>query len=104
MAKNIVTLEQVKKYNEIIGLAVGTAAANLVALRQEYKDDDKKKWYFSDPYYPRRQMISVWDDGEYSIKSIDGLIYLYMNLDGSPADRYCLDTDFARKFFIEKAV
>lgn len=94
-----ITLEQIKKYNEIIGLAVGTKAMNLVALRQEYKDDDKKKWHFSDPYCAYRQMISVWDDGEYYIKKIKDAAYLYMNLDGEPADRYLIDTEFARAFF-----
>lgn len=96
--KNIITLEQIKKYNEIIGLAVGTEAMNLVALRQEYKDDDKNKWFYGS-YYEYRQMISVWDDGEYYIKKIKDAAYLYMNLDGEPADRYLIDTDFARAFF-----
>jgi len=97
--KNIVTLEQIKKYNEIIGLAVGTEAMNLVALLQEYKDDDKNKWFYSCDCYKYRQMISVWDDGEYYIKKIKDATYLYMNLDGEPTDRYLIDTDFARAFF-----
>lgn len=96
--KNIITLEQIKKYNEIIGLTVGTGAMNLAALRQEYKDDEKNKWHYGS-YYEYRQMISVWDDGEYYIKKIKDATYLYMNLDGEPADRYLIDTDFARAFF-----
>ena len=97
--KKIITREQINKYNEIIGAAIGTDACNLVALFQEYRDDDTKRWTYSDYYHRYRQQISIWDDGEYYIKTIIGTPYLYMNLDGEPADRYCLDTDFARAFF-----
>lgn len=99
--KKTITLEQVQKYNQMVEAAIGTEAYNKLALPNEYREDDTKRW-IGNPYgylYP----ISVWtlsDNAEYYIKTIKGITYLYMNLEGEPADRYCLEgREIARLFF-----
>ena len=87
--KKVITLEQVKKYNQMVNASLGTDAYNKLALVREDRDDEKR--WIGNPYgylYP----ISIWEDGaEYYIKTVRGRTYLYMDLDGDPADRYHLD-------------
>jgi hypothetical protein len=94
-----ITLEQIKKYNQMVEAAIGTEAYNKLALPMEYKDDDTKRW-IGNPYgyhYP----ISIWEeDAKYYLKKVCGMTYLYMNLCGDPADRYYLeDNEIAKAFF-----
>lgn len=98
--KNTVTLETVNKYNQIIDATIGTEALYLVGLFQEWKGDDKK-WhretcisristYFAEKY----------GGCEFYTKTVNGSAYLYMDIEGEIADRYCLDgNDLARKMF-----
>lgn len=94
-----ITLEQVNKYNQIIEAAKGTAAYTELALWQEYKPDEdiSKRWLTAYPYC----RISTYTDGmRFYIKNVNGKTYLYMDLDGSPADRYCLEGKYiAKRFF-----
>lgn len=97
--KKTITLEQVQKYNEMVKASIGTEAYKKLALPMEYREDETKRW-IGNPYgylYP----ISVWEDGsEYYIKTVSGTAYLYMNLEGEPSDRYCLEgKEIAKLFF-----
>ena len=94
-----ITLEQIKKYNQMVTASVGTEAYNMLALPRDYREDDTKRW-IGNPYgylYP----ITIWEeDAEYYLKTVCGTTYLYMNLDGDPADRYSLEgKDIAKAFF-----
>lgn len=99
MAKQVITLEQVKKYNQIVEATIDTEAYNKVALPMEYREDDTKRW-IGNPY-GYRYAIALYDsDAEYYLKTVCGRTYLYMNLDGEPADRYLLeDNEIAKLFF-----
>ena len=101
--KKEITLEQIKKYNQMAEAAIGTGAYDMLGLFREYRDEDTKRWG-GNPYgylYP----ISTYDwDGDDSIrfylKTINERTYLYMDLDGEPADRYLLEgKDIAKAFF-----
>ena len=88
--KKEITLEQVKKYNQMVTASIGTDAYNKLALPHEYREDDSKKW-IKNPY-GYLYAISVWEDGaEYYIKTVCGTAYLYMDLEGETCDRYCLE-------------
>lgn len=99
-----ITLEQVKKYNQIAEAAIGTEAYNMLGLYREYRDEDTKKWG-GNPYgylYP----ISTYDwAGEedsirFYLKTINGRAYLYIDYDGEPSDRYLLEgKEIAKAFF-----
>lgn len=102
--KKTISIEQINKYNQMVEAAIGTAAYDMLGLYREYRDDDTKKWG-GNPYkylYP----ISTydWTEGDDSIrfylKTINGIAYLYMDMDGEPADRYLLEgKDVAKAFF-----
>lgn len=98
-----ITLEQVKKYNQMVEAAIGTEAYDMLGLYREYRDDDTKKWG-GNPYgylYP----ISTEDAFEenektFYIKTINGITYLYMDLMGDIDTRYLLEgKDVAKAFF-----
>lgn len=101
--KNI-TKDQVKKFNAMVEAAIGTKAYDMLALYKEYRSDDKKRWG-GNPYgylYP----ISTYDwwsdenNVKFYIKTVSGIDYVYVYLDGEPADRYRLvDKEIARAFF-----
>lgn len=97
--KKEITVEQVKKYNQMVEAAIGTEAYDKLAFDHEYREDDTKRW-IGNPY-GYRYPISVWaDDGEYYLKTVCGNAYLYMNLEGEPTDRYLLEgNDIAKAFF-----
>ena len=104
MAKQVITLEQVKKYNQMVEMAIGTEAYDKLAFAHEYREDDTKRW-IGNPY-GYRYPIHIWEniactyEAEYYIKTVCGRTYLYMNLDGEPADRYLLeDNEIAKAFF-----
>lgn len=104
MAKKVITLEQVEKYNKMVEMAIGTEAYDKLAFAHEYREDDTKRW-IGNPYgyhYP----IHIWKDNsgmyeaEYYLKTVCGTRYLYMNLGGEPADRYLLEgNEIAIAFF-----
>ena len=99
--KKEITLEQINKYNQMVEAAIGTGAYDMLGLFREYRDEDTKKWG-GNPYgylYP----ISTysWDGGDFIrfyLKTFSGRSYLYMDMDGEPADRYLLK-DIAKAFF-----
>ena len=104
MAKKIITREQVEKFNAMVEAAIGTDAYDKLALYREYRDDDTKRWG-GNPYR-YLYMISTydwWDDKNavvFYIKNVSGIAFLYIDLDGEPADRYLLeDKEIARAFF-----
>ena len=102
MAKKVITLEQIEKYNKMVEMAIDTEAYNKLALPMEYKDDTTKRW-IGNPYgYQYRiHVFENWEDGdEFYIKTVCGVPYLYLNLGGEPSDRYCLEgKEIARLFF-----
>lgn len=97
--KKAITLEQIKNYNTMVDMAIGTEALNMLTLPREDRDDDTKRW-IKNPY-GYKYAISVWEeDSEYYIKTVCGSAYLYMNLDGEPVYRYCLENrEIAKAFF-----
>ena len=98
--KKTVTLEMVKRYNQIVDATVGTDARYLVGLWQEWKDDDKK-WNRS-TFISRisTDFAERYGGCEFYLKTVNGSLYLYMDLDGEISDRYCLDgNDVAKAFF-----
>jgi hypothetical protein len=101
MTKEI-SIEMVKKYNEIVKATIGTKAYEQVALYHEFKTDEGK--WESTSSYGYKYPISLWDDGmRFYLKSISGRRWLYMDLDGEIADRYLLeDCKIARLFFCEE--
>lgn len=99
--KKVITIEQIKKYNEMVGASIGTEAMKKLALPMEYKEDDSKRW-IKNPYCYLYAISDCFagNGAEYYIKTIRGSVYLYMDLDGDPVDRYCLDDrEIARLFF-----
>lgn len=104
MGKQIITLDQVKKYNAMVEAAIGTGAYDMLALYKEYRDDDTKKWG-GNPYGYLYQISTYdwWNDKNgvrFYIKVVGGMTYLYTDLDGEPADRYRLEgKEIARAFF-----
>ena len=96
--KKVITREQVQKYNQMVEASIGTGAYNRLALVHEYRDDSKQ--WIGNPYGYLYAISNSFKDAEYYIKTVRGRIYLYMELDGEPADRYCLDDkEIARLFF-----
>lgn len=99
-----ITLAQVENYNHIAEAALGTGAWEMLGLYKEYRDEDTKKWG-GNPYgYLHSISTYDWTEEEDSIrfylKTINGRAYLYMDLDGEPSDRYCLEgKDVAKAFF-----
>ena len=98
--KKTISIEQINKYNELVEAARGTKAYYKVALLQEYKPDDSKNWYPACNYSCLTKISTYTDGMEFYIKTVRGSLYLYMDLDGEPADRYCIeDKEIARLFF-----
>ena len=97
--KKAITVEQVKKYNQMIKASIGTEAYDKLAFYHEYREDDTKRW-IGNPYGYRYPIFGWEDDGEYYLKTVCGNAYLYMNLEGEPTDRYLLEgNDIAKAFF-----
>lgn len=97
--KNTITREQVQKYNQMVEAAIGTEAYNKLALPREYREDDTKRW-IKNPYGYLYQIPDCFEDFEYYIKTIKDIPYIYVDLDGEPADRCCLEgKEIARLFF-----
>ena len=99
--KKTISIEQINKYNQMVEAAIGTAAYNLLALRRQYRDDDTKRW-IGDPYgyFYKITTFNMEEGDEYYLKTVNGVTYLYYNIAGTPADRYCLEgKDVARAFF-----
>lgn len=102
--KKAITREQVEKYNAMVEAAIGTNAYDMLALYREYRDDDTKRWG-GNPYHYLYPIGTYdwWSDLNnvtFYIKSIGDMFYLYIDLDGEPADRYRLvDKEIARAFF-----
>ena len=97
--KKVITREQIKKYNQIVTASIGTKAYYKVALAREDRDDDTKRW-IGNPYGYLYGISDCFEDAEYYIKTVKGRTYLYMDLDGEPADRYHLDgKELAQLFF-----
>ena len=98
-----ITREQINKYNQMVEAAIGTEAYDMLGLYREYRDEDTKKWG-GNPYGYLYQISTydwVKDDSvRFFLKTINGRAYLYMDLDGEPADRYLLEgKDVAKAFF-----
>ena len=101
-----ITLEQVKKYNQMVEAAIGTKAYDMLGLSREYRDEDTKKWG-GNPYgylYPIATYDWVNDDDDdfvrFFLKSINGRAYIYTYLDGDLVDRHLLEgKDVAKAFF-----
>jgi hypothetical protein len=92
--KNTISIEQIKKYTQMVEAAIGTAAYDMLALYREYRDDDTKKWGGNPYHYLYAISTYDWADEEairFYLKTINGIPYLYMDLDGEPADRYLLE-------------
>lgn len=103
--KKIITREQIKKFNAMVEAAIGTGAYDMLALYREYRDDDTKRWG-GNPYHYLYSIGTYdwWSDEnavKFFIKTVSGTDYLYVYLDGEPADRYRLEEDkeIARAFF-----
>lgn len=95
-----ITLEQINKYNQMVEAASGTRAYYKIALLQEYKPDDSKSWYPACGCFCLCKISTYTDGMRFYIKTVRGTLYLYMDLDGEPADRYCIeDKEIARLFF-----
>lgn len=99
--KNYISLEAVKKYSVMVEAAIGTKAYDMLALYREYRDDSKK--WGGNPYnylYPISlyEWVEDKDSVKFYLKTVSGVDYLYMDLDGEPADRYLLN-DIAKAFF-----
>lgn len=99
-----ITREQVKKYNQMVEAAIGTEAYDMLGLYREYRDDDTKKWGGNPYKYLYPISTYAWTEGDDSIKfylkTINGRAYLYMDMDGEPADRYLLEgKEIAKAFF-----
>ena len=102
--KKIITREQINKFNAMVEAAIGTGAYDMLALYREYRDDDTKRWG-GNPYkylYPI-STYDWWNDEngvKFYTKTVSGTLFLYIDLDGEPADRYCLEgKEVARAFF-----
>lgn len=99
-----ITKDQVKKFNAMVEAAIGTNAYDMLALYREYRDDDTKRWG-GNPYGYLYQISTYdWWSNEngvkFYIKTVSGIDYVYVYLDGEPADRYRLvDKEIARAFF-----
>jgi hypothetical protein len=100
-----ITREQINKYNQMVEAAIGTEAYDMLGLYREYRDEDTKKWG-GNPYGYLYQIATYDWVKEYEnsirfyLKTINGRAYLYMDLDGEPADRYLLEgKDVAKAFF-----
>lgn len=99
--KKYISLEAVKNYNVMVEAAIGTKAYDMLALYKEYRDDSKK---WGDNPYKYLYQISLYewvedkDSVKFYLKTVSGVDYLYMDLDGEPADRYLLN-DIAKAFF-----
>lgn len=94
-----ITREQIEKYNQMVKASVGTEAYDKLALPCEYKDEDTKRW-IGNPYGYIYQIPASFDDAEYYIKTVCGIPYVYMALDGELTDRCCLEgKEIARLFF-----
>ena len=98
-----ITLEQIKKYNQMVEAAIGTEAYDMLGLYREYRDEDTKKWG-GNPYgylYPIATYDWVKDeDIRFYVKTVNGRTWIYMDLDGEPADRHLLEgKDVAKAFF-----
>lgn len=99
--KKYISLEAVKKYNVMVEAAIETKAYDMLALYKEYRDDSKK--WGGNPYkylYPisTYEWVEDKDSVKFYLKTVSGVEYLYMDLDGEPADRYLLN-DIAKAFF-----
>ena len=99
--KNYISLEAVKNYSVMVEAAIGTKAYDMLALYREYRDDSKK--WGGNPYkylYPISlyEWVEDKDSVKFYLKTVSGVDYLYMDLDGEPADRYLLN-DIAKAFF-----
>ena len=103
MAKRVITIEQVRNYNQMVFAAMGTKAFDMVALFKEFRDEDTGKWG-GNPYrylYPIADYDQFEDSEQtYYIKTVNGVPYLYMDLMGDIDTRYCLEgKDVAKAFF-----
>lgn len=99
--KKYISLEAVKNYSVMVEAAIGTKAYDMLALYREYRDDSKK--WGGNPYkylYPISlyEWVEDKDSVKFYLKTVSGVEYLYMDLDGEPADRYLLN-DIAKAFF-----
>jgi hypothetical protein len=99
--KKYISLEAVKNYNVMVEAAIETKAYDMLALYREYRDDSKK--WGGNPYkylYPisTYEWVKDKDSVKFYLKTVSGVEYLYMDLDGEPADRYLLN-DIAKAFF-----
>ena len=102
--KKVITREQIEKYNQMVEASRGTGAYRRLALRQEYREDDTKRWRYSSMYCLLQTITMYPFDGNegdrFYLKTIKDSVYLYADLEGEPADRYCLDgNEIAKAFF-----
>ena len=104
MAKKVITVDQIEKYNKMVEASIGTAAYDMLGLYREYRDEDTKKWG-GNPY---RYLYSIctydWfhdpDSVSFYIKTLGGVPFLYVDIDGTPDTRYLLEgKDVAKAFF-----
>ena len=104
MAKQTISIEQIKKYNQMVEAAIDTEAYDMLALYREYRDDDTKKWGGNPYHYLYSICTYDWfsdpDSVTYYIKTLGGIPFLYVDIEGAPADRYLLEgKDVAKAFF-----
>lgn len=104
MAKKVITVEQIEKYNQMVEASIGTAAYDMLGLYREYRDDDTKKWGGNPYHYLYSICTYDWfsdpDFVTYYIKTLSGVPFLYVDIDGAPADRYFLEgNEIAKAFF-----
>lgn len=104
MAKKVITLDQIEKYNQMVEASIGTAAYDMLGLYREYRDEDTKKWGGNPYHYLYSICTYDWfnDAGAVSfyIKTLSGVPFLYVDIDGAPADRYFLESnEIAKAFF-----